>query len=227
MHLPHPYRYHDAFQGQLVRLDSLYPGLTTDRQGEAPREVISLEHRGASPLDIARYNRRLRHVERLIADWITDGSDMRFAEVDADPLSDDTSEFVIGDAPRSTTFVAFEPSGALDLESQPRSRIDGFYVREIASEGKVMAELTFVCAEPGWQAMHLCLYSDAMEIGSRIAVTEMPVGEPIPLSDLPRLLTGNTTLARDPALTRAVLAAAAFVRQAFIPLPHTAPGFRT
>lgn len=227
MNLPHPFRYHDGFQGQLARLESFCPGVTTGAQREPPGEFIALEHRAATALDIARYNRRLQHVERLIADWVTDGSDIRFAEVELDLLADAVPQFVMPDAPRSTTFVAFEASGALDLQSQPRSWIDGFYVREIASEGKAMAELTFVCAEPGWQTMHLCLYSDAMEIGSRICVAEIPVGEPISLSELPRLVTGSTTLARDPALPRAVFAAVAFLQDTYKPRAHVAPGFRT
>lgn len=227
MYLPHPYRYQDGFRGQLSRLESLCQGVTTGAQREPPREFIALEHRGANTLDIARYSGRLRHVECLIADWVTDGSGLRFAEVESDFRADAISEFIIPDAPSSTTFVAFEPNGFLDLESQPRSRIDGFYVREIASEGKAKAELTFVCAEPGWQAMHLCLYSDAMEIGSRIAIAEIPVGEPIAVSDLPRLITGNTTLARDPALVGAVCAAAEFLENVFATRHVHAQRFQT
>lgn len=227
MNKPHPYRYHDAFRGQLARLESLCPGITTGAQRQPPRGFIELEHRGASPLEIARYNRLLRHVERLVADWATDGRDIRFAEVDVGLTVDDVRELEIPKAPRSTVFVSFEPGDGLDLETQPRSRIDGFYVREIASEFKTMAELTFVCAEPGWQAMDICLYTDAMEIGSRIAIAEIPVDVPVHLSDLPRLLKGNRTLARDPALARAVCAATDFLESTFSKPMNLAPRLRT
>lgn len=111
----------------------------------------------------------------------------------------------------STTFASFEPCDILELETQPRSRIDGFYARGIASKGKAVAELTFVCSEPGWDAMDLCLYSDAMEIGSRTVVAEIPIGEPFPLEDIARWLRGNTALARDPVIARAISAAISFL----------------
>jgi len=75
-----------------------------------------------------------------------------------------------------------------------------------------MAELTFVCLEPGWEAMDLCLYSDAMEIGSRIVVAEIPIGEPFPLENIARWLRGNTALARDPVIARTISAATCFLR---------------
>ncbi len=65
---PHPYRYYEAFRGQRERLERLCSGVTTREVCEPPRAFIELEHRGASALEIARYNRSLRHLELLIAD---------------------------------------------------------------------------------------------------------------------------------------------------------------
>ena len=225
MNKPHPYRYHDAFTGQLARLERLCGGVTTGANSQPPAAFIGLEHRGASPLEMARYNRLLGHVELLITDWVTDGAHIKFATVGDEQLADPHSTIEIADVPRSTTFVSFEPNAALELESQPRSRIDGFYVREIGFQGKTMAELTFVCTEPGWRAMHLCLYSDAMEIGARVVIAEVPIGEPLAVLDLPRSLRGNTTLSRDPALIRAVSAAAAFLEDSYQARPCHAPIF--
>ncbi|TCP80410.1 hypothetical protein C8J31_11679 [Rhizobium sp. PP-CC-2G-626] len=208
--LPHPRRYAEAFRGQLARLERLYPNLTYPGSGAAPsRAFEEIECAGVSTLMIARRNVRLRHLEALIADWRSDGEATFHAEVDSKSIGAPTLGIV--DVPRSVSFVEFDAAGLLDVESRPRSRVEGFYVREVMSEGAFAAELTFVCLEPGWKTMETCRYADAMEVGSRISVGIVALGEETTPALAASCFAGDIELSGDPAIERAIAAAGDFL----------------
>jgi hypothetical protein len=203
----HPYRYPNAFQGQLNRLEGLYPGITT---GTATPSFLSLriEKTGLTPAELARRNLALRHLERLIFDWRVDGETVFNAKCSKDERHPGSAvEFP--DIPAVVSYIAFEDDPALRLH-RPRSRIEGFYLREIAYRGKFSVELTFVCQEPGWTTVDTCVYADAMEIGSRISVGIVPLGEKFLPGEIIRYFESEATLATERALVEAISLASEF-----------------
>ncbi len=211
MHLPHPRRYTEAFQAQLARLERLCPGITTPSGRARPsREFLELEHAGATVGEIAERHERLRHLERLLVDWRLDGEKafvMRADDVEDVPARAETIDY----APVSVTYVELPVAASFRLLSRPKSRIEGFYVREVVSDVEFSAEITFVCDEPGWKTMDACLYGDAMDVGSRIAICVIPLGEDIDRGEISRFLEGTPRLATETALSNAISAAGVFL----------------
>lgn len=200
----HPYRYPAAFRAQLGRLERLSPGITIRGAAASPSpSLLEIEHRGATIDDIRDRNLRLRHLESLIADWYIDGETASLMPLDdLGGGSPATVEF--SEVPASVTYIEFDSAAELDLEFQPRSRLEGFYVREIVSDGKFCAEITFVCDEPAWKAMGTCVYADAMEVGARISIGVIPLHEEIRLTTASRLFDGDPALSEEPAILRAI-----------------------
>jgi hypothetical protein len=198
----HPFRYPRAFRSQLARLDRLYPclmGSMGSNQG-APAN-LEIEQTGASVSRLLEWNRRLHHLEALIADWRTDGGNILRATADT---SEDAATAPINDIPRQVTYVEFEPSSLLSLSTQRRSRIDGCYIREIIIGGKFSAELTFTCAEPGWSTMDSCLFADAMAVGARFSIGHVPFDESLELERAVSYFEGDGAILSDPALRAAL-----------------------
>jgi hypothetical protein len=185
-------------------LERLNPGITKHGAAANPSSrFLEIEHSGATIETIGERNLRLRHLESLIADWYIDG--------------ERTSQTTFGDQARATielslvpacvTYFEFDPADETDLEFQPLSKVEGFYVREIVSYGRYCAEITFVCDEPAWRTMGTCVYADAMKVGSRISVGVIPLWEKIDLVAAKQLFDGDASLSSDPALLRAISAA--------------------
>jgi len=65
---PHPYRYYEAFCGQRERLERLCPASRRETCANRHARLSNSSIGVASALEIARYNRSLRHLELLIAD---------------------------------------------------------------------------------------------------------------------------------------------------------------
>ncbi len=211
MPLAHPYRYPRAFADQLARLERLQPGITYEDVDVSPAPAfLKREQNAVSNAELARRNDRLRHLERLIADWKTDGEVIHRVTIDA-PDADEpgqTAEFT--DIPPAVAYVEFAPDSSLALATLPDSRVEGVYMREIVTDGRFGVELTVVCQERGWVTMDTCLYADAMEIGSRIGVGVIPLAEEIPIATVARHFEGDPLLSGDPALSRAIFAAGSF-----------------
>ena len=213
MQMSHPYRYPAAFRAQLARLERLCPGISTRgaAAGPSPR-FLEIEHRGATIENIGERNLRLRHLEGLIADWYTDGETAASTPLD-DVSGGAPATVELSGVPATVTYIEFDPADELDLEFQPRSRVEGFYVREVVSDGRFCAEITFVCDEPAWKAMGTCVYADAMEVGARISVGIMPLGQEIELATAGQLFDGDPVFSQDPAFLRAIAVAGAFLQR--------------
>ncbi|MCS4243131.1 hypothetical protein M2418_002662 [Rhizobium sp. BIGb0125] len=207
MQTPHPYRYPAAFRAQLARLERLSPGITKHGAAANPSSrLIEIEHSGATIDIIGERNLRLRHLESLIADWHIDGE--RASQSTFGDSGDQARATIeLSEIPACVTYIEFDPADELNLEFQPRSKVEGFYVREIVSYGRYCAEITFVCDEPAWRTMGTCVYADAMKVGSRISVGVIPLREKIDLVAAQQLFDGDTSLLNDPALLRAISAA--------------------
>jgi len=224
MQLPHPYRYPAAFRAQLARLERLSPGVTTDETLASPSSrFVEIEHAGATVEDIAERNRRLRHLEGLIADWHSDGgtvSALMIQELDATASS---ALIELDSVPASVSYFELEPLAFFGLTEQPQSRIEGFYVREVIAGGRFCAEITIVCDEPAWRTMGTCLYADAMEVGSRIGVGLIPLGEVFYLVDAGRLFNGDAMLLAEPALLQAIAAVGTCLSEDLRKIPTCSP----
>ncbi|MEV4610644.1 hypothetical protein MRBLMR1_005781 [Neorhizobium sp. LMR1-1-1.1] len=149
-------------------------------------------------------------MESLIADWYTDGESAALTPLD-DMGGGSPATLEFSEVPASVTYIEFEPANELDLGFQPRSRVEGFYVREIVSDGRFCAEITFVCYEPAWEAMGTCVYADAIEVGARISVGVIPLGQEIELGTAGQLFDGDALLSEDRAVLRAIAGAGAYL----------------
>jgi len=205
----HPYRYPSAFRSQLARLERLYPGCTQPVDAASQPGSITIEQTGSPYPEMVSRNRRLRHLEALIADWVLDGETVYHATPDLDDRSD-SSVIRLEDIPRPVSFVALPNCDALALGHRPKSTIEGFYVREIVQNGTFSAELTFVCTEPGWQTMDSCLYADAMDVGARICVATVPLEVALSMDSAMALFDGEKALLEEPALKTAITSASDF-----------------
>lgn len=205
----HPYRYPSAFQSQLARLERLYPGCTQPVKSATYANGIAIEQTGLAYPELISRNRRLRHLEALIADWFLDGETVYHAAPDLDDLWDN-SVIRLEDIPRPVCFVVLPDCEAFALRHRPKSTIEGFYVREIIQNGTFSAELTFVCTEPGWQTMDSCLYADAIDVGARICVATIPLEVTLSMDSGMALFDGDEALLKEPALKTAVTSASHF-----------------
>jgi len=205
----HPYRYPSAFRSQLARLERLYPGCTQSVDAASHPGSITIEQTGSPYAEMVSRNRRLRHLEALIADWVLDGETVYDAAPGLDDLTDN-SVIRLEDIPRPVSFVSLPDSEAFALRHRPKSTIEGFYVREIVQNGTFSAELTFVCAEPGWQTMDSCLYADAMDVGGRICVATIPLEVALSMDSAMALFDGEKALLEEPALKTAITSASDF-----------------
>ena len=210
MNNPHPYRYAEALRGQPARLERLYPGiLTTKSWPTSDKAFLEIEQSGTTSFELARRSQRLRHLESLIADWHIDGEELYTVRV-GDEIAIGDGMVSFPDIPAAVCYVELDLDMRLALRSRPKSYIEGVYLREIAALGRFSAELTFVCAEPGWRTGEHCAYSDALEVASRIAVGVVPLGETFsPHMDF-RRFDGDPLLTREPAIGHAIVAASAF-----------------
>lgn len=207
MRISHPYRYPAAFRAQLARLERLSPGITAhEALGTPSSQFIEIEHAGATTEDIAERNLRLRHLEGLIADWHLDGGTVSVSRIDELEGTASSTTIELDRVPPTVSYVEFEPHRSLDFAGQSQSRIEGFYVREVIDDGRFCAEITIVCDEPAWRTMGTCVYADAMEVGSRISVGVIPLGEEFDLLAAGQLFDGDTLLSKEPALLRAIAA---------------------
>ncbi len=210
MHDLHPFKYPGAFRAQFARLDRLYPGLEASKAARQPAPAnLEIEQTGASASNLAEWNRRLHHLDSLISDWRIDGENVLFAPAAHSFV--DALTAPIADVPGEVTYVAFEPSGLLSLGTQPRSQIDGCYIREIIVGGKFWAELTFTCAEPGWSTMDSCLFADAMKVGARFCVGHVPFDDSLDLQRAVKLFEGDRMIVSDPALGAALQTVTTYV----------------
>lgn len=205
MQVPHPYRYPVAYLAQLARLERLSPGVTIDEALASPSsQFVEIEHAGATAEDIAERNLRLRHLEGLIADWHLDGGTVSALLTDEHEGMAPSATIELDSVPASVSYFELEPQAFFSFTKQPRSRIEGLYVREVIAGGRFCAEITIVCDEPAWRTMGTCLYADAMEVGSRIGVGLIPLGEVFDLVDAARLFNGDAMLLAEPALLQAI-----------------------
>ena len=210
MNACHPFRYIQGFSEQLARLERRSPGITRRSSEAMPSATfLEMEQTGSSRTELFRQNRLLRHLECLIADWRGDGEHAYSAQL-GDALPDRHERVFFPAAPPHVSYVEFDDGESLFLQTRPRSRIEGFYIREVFAAGRPCAELTFVCLEPGWTTMDCCLFADAMEVASRVGIVTVPVDTELSLSPAGLDLRGDPGLAGDPALLRGVLAAGEF-----------------
>lgn len=204
----HPYRYPEAFRGQLQRLERLAPGITIPNSGfKLDARFMEIEHTGISETELASANTRLQHLERLIADWRIDGETTFEASCEA--AADDVSiEF--SEVPPMVSYVQFTENAALELHAIRGLRIEGFYMREVVAHGAMSVELTVVCQEPGWKTMDSCLYADAMKVGSRICVGIIPLDTTLSAPSVIRRFEGDPLLITERALIDAASSASRF-----------------
>lgn len=207
--LPHPYRYPEAFRGQLARLERLRPGVTRRDDGAAAlNHFLQIELTGMDHKELVRRNGQLRHLENLIADWRIDGEIIHRVSLDQNADGSPGGSISFPDIPPTVTYLDFDYSRRLLLGAQPRSRIEGVYLREVAARGEFAVELTFVCLEPAWITMDSCLYADAVTTGSRISVGTIPLGKELNTGMIRSAFEGDALVLNDNALLHAVNATA-------------------
>ncbi|WP_413711633.1 hypothetical protein [Rhizobium sp. Rhizsp82] len=212
MTIAHPYRYPIAFRRQFDRLENLVPGIT-DRavNANASNDFLERELQGAAPADFATQNQRLRHLERLIADWRIDGETTYSTHVNFDSRGNATLGFE--DVPPSVSYIFFDRDPILQLDDVRGGRIEGVYMREIASDGKPSIELTFVCDEQGWADMNKCYFGEAVKVGARISIGVIPLQEEISAEKVVEKFACDPVFRQGRAFNAALSTAAQFSTQ--------------
>jgi len=214
MTVAHPYRYPMAFRRQFDRLESLVPGIT-DRTMDAGAsdDFLEREMNGTTPEEIATQSQRLRHLERLISDWLVDGETTYQSQVNTEGADDLTMG--AADAPARVSYIAFDQDPRLELSGLNGGRVEGVYMREIEFDGKPSVEFTFVCDERGWGNMESCFFADAVKVGARIGVGVIPLDEETTVAQAAERFACDPVLREAPALDVALASAVHFSTDRF------------
>lgn len=208
---PHPYRYVRAFAGQLARLEHIERRVAYgNAKTLPPYSPTERMQNDVANNELARRIERLGHIERLVADWQTDGEVIYRVAVDACDEGEFGRTIEFSDIPSVVTYIEFEPSPLLLLANLAGSCIEGMYMREIVAEGRFAVELTAVFNERRWLTTDRCARADTIEIVSRVSVGIIPLAEDISLERAARSFNGEPLLLSGPVLSRAILLAGSF-----------------
>ncbi|GAC1043818.1 hypothetical protein [Rhizobium sp. No.120] len=200
----HPDRYHQAMSAAMSRIESLAANAPAD--GTAGEKSLAIEFEGMSEAEMGERSSRLDQIERLIAGWAANGHVIFDAEETLNELAlsepapfDLDAELFVG----GIGYIHFGKIKGLQSQSDPRTHVEGTYIRHAELDDVPGYELTFVCNEPGWSTLKDAKYGDAIRTASCVATAFVALDQELPCVPRQNMFRGDPALIADDVLARA------------------------